>query len=1105
MAGSGGDTAVDAAQIAVGARVVIGKDRDKATVRYVGPVEGQKGLWVGVEWDDASRGKHDGSTGGKRYFTVASGPAAGSFVRAEKVHAGAPLLAALLARYNNEAAEGAAAGADRAVYLSTKASRRVLVELVGEEQVTERQRQTQLLTRARVVDACVSSVDAPEALLAALPALEELDLTGNLLWRWAEPAALLSALPRLHTLNLSANCLALPAARGPPPPRLGGLRALVLNGCGVGWADVAALAASLPCLAELHVAGNAIASLDDAGGSGGGGGSPPPQQQQQQQQQQEEEEEEGGGGGGGGGGGEALPPPINGLQSLEASCGGRGRRPPRRERRGRRPSVLGLEDNAISSWWEVLRLAWLPRLRRLHLSGNPISELRYPAAAPPAAAPAAGAQPSAGAAAAPAAAGGGPGAAGPAAFAALEALLLGGCRVGSWRDVDELDGLPRLRELRLSGNPLVDDAKGGGRFEIVARVGGLVLLNGADVKPRERRDCELRYLHAVAAEEAEAGADAAARAVVAARHPRVSALKTRYDERDYTLPSGSWGGTTGAFGAAGAAAAAASAPPPPPAGAAGTLAAALCEVVLRHGAKSSRKKLPRGTSVGALKLLCERLFRVKAARQVLLVGGGGGGADSSGGGGGGGGGDEMDIGGDDTKPLSFWELEPGAVVRVVEADGGSAGYSALAAAGAAADHEERMQRQLQAGERLRVAAIQLIGRGAFSYVVLARNVATNEVVAIKVLRREEASRYLEGEIVNHSQLRHPHVIQFREVFLTPTDICIAMEYASGGTLFDYIQRSGRLHEPVARWFFQQIMLGLDYCHRKGVANRDIKLENTLLQSVPQLPLPLVKICDFGYSKTDYSSAAKSRVGTPTYMAPEVLINHNREATYDGKMVDVWSCGVMLFVMVCGCYPFGALSDDSGAAAPPTDALRVLERMMARDFGPPPGVALSAHCRDLLASMLAPHPAARARVADVLAHPWFVENLPPRAMEMNDGHLEAPPPPGGQDPEAVREVAREARRSARAARARGAAAAAARAAAVRGAAADEARRAAARAAARRAAAAAGGEASSGGGGSGSSGGGRVERSAIAAALAELTAGALPACPLEEPSPPGPSAD
>ncbi len=83
--------------------------------------------------------------------------------------------------------------------------------------------------------------------------------------------------------------------------------------------------------------------------------------------------------------------------------------------------------------------------------------------------------------------------------------------------------------------------------------------------------------------------------------------------------------------------------------------------------------------------------------------------------------------------------------------------------------------------------------------------------------------------MNHRMLRHPHVIEFKEVFLTSEYICIAMEYASGGSLFTYVQRAVRLKEAAARWFFQQLIIGLDYCHRRGVVNRDIKLENTLLQ------------------------------------------------------------------------------------------------------------------------------------------------------------------------------------------------------------------------------------------------------------------------------------
>lgn len=82
---------------------------------------------------------------------------------------------------------------------------------------------------------------------------------------------------------------------------------------------------------------------------------------------------------------------------------------------------------------------------------------------------------------------------------------------------------------------------------------------------------------------------------------------------------------------------------------------------------------------------------------------------------------------------------------------------------------------------------------------------------------------VETEILNHRVLRHPHVIEFKEVFITSEFICIVMEYASGGNLFSYVQKAMRLKEPAARWFFQQLIIGLDYCHRRGVVNRDIKL------------------------------------------------------------------------------------------------------------------------------------------------------------------------------------------------------------------------------------------------------------------------------------------
>jgi len=139
-----------------------------------------------------------------------------------------------------------------------------------------------------------------------------------------------------------------------------------------------------------------------------------------------------------------------------------------------------------------------------------------------------------------------------------------------------------------------------------------------------------------------------------------------------------------------------------------------------------------------------------------------------------------------------------------------------------------------------------LNSGTFGFVQLCKDKTTGEMCAIKFIERgDKITKYVEREIVNHRLLIHPHIVQFKEVFLTHHYLGIAMEYAPGGDMFEYVVKKNGLREDEARWFFQQLIVGLDYCHRMSVVNRDIKLENTLLDSSPR---PLVKICDFGYSK-----------------------------------------------------------------------------------------------------------------------------------------------------------------------------------------------------------------------------------------------------------------
>jgi hypothetical protein len=139
----------------VGARVLI--LRSRATVRYIGPVSGQEGTWVGVEYDDPQRGKHDGMHAGVRYFATLGGPSAGSLVRLRQVNWGVSVLDALLARYHNRRGELGEV-AQEELYVRTASQRRVHIQVVGVDKIQQQQSQTHRLASARLVGAGVSHV-----------------------------------------------------------------------------------------------------------------------------------------------------------------------------------------------------------------------------------------------------------------------------------------------------------------------------------------------------------------------------------------------------------------------------------------------------------------------------------------------------------------------------------------------------------------------------------------------------------------------------------------------------------------------------------------------------------------------------------------------------------------------------------------------------------------------------------------------------------------------------------------------------------------------------------------------------------------------------------
>lgn len=252
-----------------------------------------------------------------------------------------------------------------------------------------------------------------------------------------------------------------------------------------------------------------------------------------------------------------------------------------------------------------------------------------------------------------------------------------------------------------------------------------------------------------------------------------------------------------------------------------------------------------------------------------------------------------------------------------------------------------------------------LGIGTFGKVKIATHQLTNHKVAVKILNRQKIKSLdvvgkIKREIQNLKLFRHPHIIKLYQVISTPTDIFMVMEYVSGGELFDYIVKHGKLKEPEARRFFQQIISGVDYCHRHMVVHRDLKPENLLLDSTLN-----VKIADFGLSNMMHDGEfLRTSCGSPNYAAPEVISGK----LYAGPEVDIWSCGVILYALLCGTLPF----DDEHV---PT----LFRKIKSGIFAVPD--YLNKEVVSLLCLMLQVDPLKRATIAQIRDHDWFQKDLP----------------------------------------------------------------------------------------------------------------------------------
>ncbi|XVE58933.1 hypothetical protein DITRI_Ditri05aG0002900 [Diplodiscus trichospermus] len=255
---------------------------------------------------------------------------------------------------------------------------------------------------------------------------------------------------------------------------------------------------------------------------------------------------------------------------------------------------------------------------------------------------------------------------------------------------------------------------------------------------------------------------------------------------------------------------------------------------------------------------------------------------------------------------------------------------------------------------------RLLGQGTFAKVYYARSIQSNQSVAIKVIDKEKVRRaglinQIKREISVMRIARHPNIVQLYEVMATKTKIYFAMEYCKGGELFDKVAK-GKLKEDVARKYFIQLINAVDFCHSRGIYHRDIKPENLLLDESENL-----KVSDFGLSALAESKHQDGLLhticGTPAYVSPEVL---NRKG-YDGAAADIWSCGVVLYVLLAGYLPFHD-----------PNLMEMYRKIGKAEFRYPNWFPPDA--RRLVSKMLDPNPSTRISMPKIRGSSWFKKGL-----------------------------------------------------------------------------------------------------------------------------------
>ena len=258
--------------------------------------------------------------------------------------------------------------------------------------------------------------------------------------------------------------------------------------------------------------------------------------------------------------------------------------------------------------------------------------------------------------------------------------------------------------------------------------------------------------------------------------------------------------------------------------------------------------------------------------------------------------------------------------------------------------------------------LDLLGEGSFGKVYSVEGRYSGIKRAMKIISKSSKTKMNENEINNEinilRHMDHPNIVKIFEFFSTPNAYTLITEKCNEGELFNEIKTKGPFNEKTSSYIMYQIFSAINYCHKMGIIHRDLKPENILIVKRDKYNLPYVKICDFGTSKIFTKNSIENQIiGSFNYMAPEVF---NKK--YNEKC-DVWSCGVILYILLYGKFPFEGKDQNEVI-----NNIKLGKINFDNSF-----INISSDVKNLLIKLLEVNPSKRISADEAVKHVWFKEN------------------------------------------------------------------------------------------------------------------------------------